>query len=42
MALRGAKIEELKARCVQFQVGPQTQTSYVDEVLRRIQKAQGK
>lgn len=38
MALRGAKLEELKARCVQWKVGLPTQRSYIEEVSESLQK----
>lgn len=38
MALRGATMEELEARCVQFKVAPGTAKSYIVEVVESLQK----
>lgn len=42
MALRGATLEELKAKIVQWQVADGTAQSYIDEVVESLQKAMKK
>ena len=38
MALRGAKMEELRDRCQQWKVGKATENSYIDEVVESLRK----
>ena len=38
MALRGAKLEDLKEKCVQWNVAKATQESYIDEVRESLEK----
>lgn len=42
MALRGAKMEQLKARCVQWKISSSTMRNYIDEVVSSLQKANDK